>query len=794
MLSALKKLVGSEPPVQQKDKIIPAGLQSMNQSLQRRFAKGVQYNMKIVIRGDRNTGKSTLWQRLQGGKFQEEYIPTQEIQVTSIHWNYKTTDDVVKVEVWDVVDKGQKIPLPEGVGKSKKRSDTLKLENEPQEAENEMALDAEFLDVYKNCNGIIMMFDITKQWTYNYILRELPRVPTHVPVCVLGNHRDMGEHRVILPDDIRDFIASLNRPLGSSYIHYAESSMKNGFGLKYLHRFFNIPFLQLQRETLLRQLETNQLDMDATLEELTVQQETEDQNYEIFLEMMDTRAKGYSSPSAANGQSPSSGSQSPIVAAGGSSTGSSSPGTPQQPAGLAQSPQSPSSSPSPPPPPLPTAQSPERPAPCPSPPAPAPAPAPASSPALAQAPSPAPQPQKRSFISRLFGSAPTPEPPAAVTEAEPVAPEAPPTVQSVDDFVPDDGLDKSFLEDSVPSSTKASMNAQPQVASLDSDSDGEGKGGNPMVAGFQDDLDPDDAEPSQQEPRASVLSKNLDITLSSDEGEDGAQPADAQDDVKLTLNDPLEDLSSLTLEDKPKLLETEPSVQPNTSDTSKNTEPSILIPTPAQPTHSPHTQTHSPAAQPVQPSKRKTASAQGDSSDTDPEAPVAQMLSFVMDDPDFESEEERVQNVDKEAFPVRADLSDLSDDELVPTKVLEPPKASILSFKHKNDSDLFGLGFEEKTPQSKDSSDEQEEKESRHSTKEKKKKKKKTKEDEDKSSKKKHKQKKKEREEAAGAGEEKEKKKKKSRSKKSGELDDLEAFLAGGGGSAKREEGDYEEL
>lgn len=39
----------------------------------------------------------------------------------------------------------------------------------------------------------------------------------------------------------------------------------------------------LQRETLLRQLETNQLDIDATLEELSVQQETEDQNYDMYV-------------------------------------------------------------------------------------------------------------------------------------------------------------------------------------------------------------------------------------------------------------------------------------------------------------------------------------------------------------------------------------------------------------------------------------------------------------------------------------------------------------------------------
>uniref|UniRef100_A0A8C2GKJ9 RAB, member RAS oncogene family-like 6b n=1 Tax=Cyprinus carpio TaxID=7962 RepID=A0A8C2GKJ9_CYPCA len=591
MFSALKKLVGSEPAGQVKDKNIPAGLQSMNQSLQRRFAKGVQYNMKIVIRGDRNTGKSTLWHRLQGKKFQEEYIPTQEIQVTSIHWNYKTTDDVVKVEVWDVVDKG----------KGKKRGETLKLENEPQETDSELALDAEFLDVYKNCNGVILMFDITKQWTYNYILRELPKVPTHVPVCVLGNYRDMGEHRVILPDDIRDFIAGLNRPLGSSYIHYAESSMKNGFGLKYLHRFFNIPFLQLQRETLLRQLETNQLDIDATLEELT--------------------------------------------------------------------------------------------------------------------------------------NTPHKLPP------DPVSAAAPPTVQSVDDFVPDERLDKSFLEDSLPSNPKPAMNTQPSAAGpADSDSDGEGKDGNPMVAGFQDDLDPDDAE---LEPRASIPTKDLDITFSSDE--EGPKPSVAQD----------EDL---------------------------NPGPHLGF----------HSKSHSALSDPqAQVVKQKEKSAQAESSDTDPDEPMAkQMLSFVMDDPDFESEEEVTQKVNKESFTVRDDIPDLSDDDITAAKFPEPMKPTVLSFKSKNDGDLFGLGIEEKSIKSKDSSEEQDEKESKHS-KEKKKKKKRSKEDDDKSSKKKHKHKKKERDEAGVTADEKDKRKRKSRSKKT---DDLEAFLAGEKGSAKREEGDYEEL
>ncbi|TRZ01299.1 hypothetical protein DNTS_018630 [Danionella cerebrum] len=788
MFTALKKLVGSEA-VQLRDRNIPAGLQSMNQSLQRRFAKGVQYNMKIVIRGDRNTGKSALWHRLQGKKFLEEYIPTQEIQVTSIHWNYKR--------------------------RGKRRGENLKLENEPQEqSETEMALDAEFLDVYKNCNGVILMFDITKQCgksssvsfsttplfsalrairgqdqvpelgvglhrvsggtktavkpdpsrapsleslssgsalpcasgsllsdpctplrvdalTFNYILRELPKVPTHIPVCVLGNQRDMGEHRVILPDDIRDFINSLNRPPGSSYIHYAESSMKNGFGLKYLHRFFNIPFLQLQRETLLRQLETNQLDIDATLEELSVQQETEDQNYDIFLDMMEAR-KAYGSPAPSNGQSPSSGSQSPVILPGAASPSNSSPSTPQAPIPSQTTP------------PLPPPSIPHPPAQISAPHAPlepsasvqsaAPVPPPLAAPAAAQ---------KRGFISRLFGS--------SALEASPDKPESPkPSAkeQNVDDFVPELGMDRTFLEDAAAASAvKAKIKPPASASVLDSDSDGEGRG-NPLVSGFQDDLDPDDRALKQPAVyKAAVPSMN--VTLTSDEEE----------------------------EDLKRPGEPQPQLRASNSKNSKGS--SVNSSKPVQPRSKPEEASHS-----LKISAGLKTRARSES-DSDPEARDApHVLSFIMDDPDFESE--------KMKKGASSALDDLSDDGFVLAGLPEPPKPIAPSIQTLNsDIDLFGLGFEETTPRSKESSEELEETESRHSTKEKKKKKKKSKEEDEKSSKKRHKQKKKD---ESGAGDVKDKKKKSSRTKKAGTVDDLEAFLGGADGPGNSEGGDYEEL
>jgi hypothetical protein len=88
MITALKKKfatnnglaggLGDPSPVRSR---VPSGVSIVDAKLQKKFAHGVNFNMKIIIRGDRNSGKTSLWKRLQGMPFDERYLPTEEIQV-----------------------------------------------------------------------------------------------------------------------------------------------------------------------------------------------------------------------------------------------------------------------------------------------------------------------------------------------------------------------------------------------------------------------------------------------------------------------------------------------------------------------------------------------------------------------------------------------------------------------------------------------------------------------------------------------------------------------------------------
>ncbi|XP_053685363.1 rab-like protein 6 [Sabethes cyaneus] len=257
--------------------------QQMSDSLRKKFSRGVQYNMKVIIKGDRNVGKSCLLERLQGKAFLEQYNPTEQIQVASIQWSFKATDDIVKVEVWDVVDRG----------KAKPKSGGLKLNTD--QVEDIPVLDAEFLDVYKGTHCVIMVMDITKAWTFDYVCRELPKVPADIPVLLLGNHCDMGHHRVISKDQVQGFIEEVSQNR-SAEIVYGDSSMRNGFGLRLLHKFFGIPFLYLQRNALEASLKKNEQDADICRLEISEFLKSTESEYSNFLENLINRKKSKEPP------------------------------------------------------------------------------------------------------------------------------------------------------------------------------------------------------------------------------------------------------------------------------------------------------------------------------------------------------------------------------------------------------------------------------------------------------------------------------------------------------------------
>lgn len=74
--------------------------------------------------------------------------------------------------------------------------------------------------------------------------------------------------------------------------------MQNGFGLKLLYKFFNLPFLQLQRETLLKQLERNEAEVKATIQELDIFYSSDEANYDYYLDKLTKKRRAIADSNA----------------------------------------------------------------------------------------------------------------------------------------------------------------------------------------------------------------------------------------------------------------------------------------------------------------------------------------------------------------------------------------------------------------------------------------------------------------------------------------------------------------
>ena len=242
------------------------------------LAKGVKYNIKIAIRGQRNTGKTSLMLRLNGRPLESQYVPTPEIAASTIYYPAGGTSDTTegaKVELWDIVDEGcagQSSPAPQGAARPPSKKPSGLASEAPPHQGPALFADATTVDVYRGCQAVIFMVDASRRETFDYVRRHVPDVPPTIAVMICINFCDRPG-RVVTDQEVDEFCRGLSgaatrlvldcitttrdqQQQASPPKEYAASaswmpcSMRTGLGVDAVKAFFDIPFALVQLETL----------------------------------------------------------------------------------------------------------------------------------------------------------------------------------------------------------------------------------------------------------------------------------------------------------------------------------------------------------------------------------------------------------------------------------------------------------------------------------------------------------------------------------------------------------------
>lgn len=153
----------------------------------------------ILLIGDARVGKTTLVHKLQTNEYNDNYIPTNGLDVVTI--NIARDDDAFIIRFWDTG--GDKIGLGDG---------------------------------YYNASAAIavIMFDVTNKKSFDHVRwyhRDLRRVKPHIPIILIGNKTDEYDYKdgCVSFDEATDLANELN-------MLYVPVSIKNEVDIKCLFR------------------------------------------------------------------------------------------------------------------------------------------------------------------------------------------------------------------------------------------------------------------------------------------------------------------------------------------------------------------------------------------------------------------------------------------------------------------------------------------------------------------------------------------------------------------------------
>uniref|UniRef100_A0A7S3H1L3 Uncharacterized protein n=2 Tax=Spumella elongata TaxID=89044 RepID=A0A7S3H1L3_9STRA len=259
--------------------------------------------MKVLLCGERGAGKTMLWRRLQGQPFSYEHESTAEIQSATINWTSPLSsrtaagkDDVVKVEVWDVVDRAIVVDKPSS--ESVAAEMVYNLTGEAEEGRHSIVpLDASIVDIYKDSHAVIFMINPFDRQSLQYVKDKYPQVPGHVSVLLIVNFKDKStqpsNQTVVALQEVQTMCAeirSFRSNCANDDVTVLETSLLDCYGLLNLHHYLDVPFLRLKQRILQEQLVSVESDLHlchAGMERKT----SNESSYEEYLRQYNARKR-----------------------------------------------------------------------------------------------------------------------------------------------------------------------------------------------------------------------------------------------------------------------------------------------------------------------------------------------------------------------------------------------------------------------------------------------------------------------------------------------------------------------
>lgn len=232
----------------------------MSVELRRKLGHGAKLNIKVLLRGDTQTGKSSMLRRLQGLPHARQLEASAKLNVGSIDWNCEGSPDVVKVEVWDVVDAD--------LSRRPANTPTLTLKHQRSNSGGDGGSSAgPTIDVWRGADAIVVLFDPRKRWTFVYALRLLSEAPAAVPVLLASNFADVegGRNEGSAYESIGGGGGASTQPVAWSEVEQAaeeeakrsgrtvvavKTSMVDCTGLPTLHAFLQVPYYRAKQAAL----------------------------------------------------------------------------------------------------------------------------------------------------------------------------------------------------------------------------------------------------------------------------------------------------------------------------------------------------------------------------------------------------------------------------------------------------------------------------------------------------------------------------------------------------------------